>query len=377
MKTNKLIALFVITVIVVAGAIVTTHRQSPATSKQKTVLFPDFKAAVNNVNEISIKQGQKTLTVISEGGQWKVKEADGYPALFSKVKQTALSVSGMEVISQKTENPALYPKLGVEDPGSEDAKSSLLTLNDAGGKPLLSLIVGKTRLSSAASNSHGLYVRLPDKQQALLVESDLQASVNVADWIDRDLINISPDRISGIHITHGNNQDVDYSRAQDTKDLILENIPKGKQARSDYIQKRMQGILEDVRIDGVAADANVSFPDTAVTATVQTTDGLTAVINSATVDDKHYAKFSFQYNAPDKTKQEPSGSNSAAEGKDKAKNDSGQGIDVARETAELSAKTAGWVYQLPAYKFDTFTRKLDDLVEDIPEKETETKESED
>jgi len=377
MKTNRLIALFVITVIVVAGAIVTTHWQTPTKSKQKAVLFPDFKTNINNVNEISIQQGQKSLTVINEGGNWKIREADGYPALFSKVKQTVLAVSGMEVISQKTENPALYPKLGVEDPGSADAKSSLLTLNDAGGNPLVSLIVGNPRLSPAASDSHGVYVRLPDKQQALLVESDLQASVSVADWIDRDLINISPDRISGIHIVHGDDQDVSYGREKDNKNLVLENIPKGKQPRSDYIQKRMQGILEDVRIDGVMADTKIKFPDTAVATTVQTTDGLTAVIYSTTLDDKHYAKITFQYNAPAKAEQEPTDIKSTAGDKDKAKADTSKIDDVAKEVAELSAKTAGWVYQLPAYKFDTFTRKLDDLVEDIPKKETENSEAKD
>ena len=129
MKTNKLLPLFVITVIVVAVAIFTTNRKMPTTEKQKTVLFPDFNAVINNVNRISIKQGKDTLTVINEDGKWKVKEAGGYPALFSKVKQTAVAVNEMKVISKKTENPALYVKLGVEDPASDDAKSSLLTLS--------------------------------------------------------------------------------------------------------------------------------------------------------------------------------------------------------------------------------------------------------
>lgn len=374
MKTNKLILLFVITVIVVGIAVVTTHRQTPTTAKQKTALFPDFKTVINNVNNIVIKQGKDTLTVVNEGGKWKIREADGYPALFSKVKQTALAVSGMEVISQKTSNPDLYPKLGVEDPASADAKSSLLTMSDASGKALVTLIVGKNRLSPAASGSHGLYVRLPGKKPALLVESDLKASVKVADWIDRNLMDISPDHISGIHIAHGGDQDVVYRLDKDKKDLVLQNIPNGKQARSDYIKNRMKGILEDVRIDGVAADTKIKFPDSAVTATVHTTGGMTVDISSATVDDKHYAKFAFHYTAPAKPEQQAAGKKTDHD-KDKAKKNSSKVVDVAKQVAELSAKTADWVYQIPAYKFDTFTRKLDDLVEDIPKKEPEKKES--
>lgn len=373
MKTNRLILLFVITVIVVTVAIVTTNRQSPTTAKQKTLLFPDFKTVINNVNKITVKQGKDMLTVVDKGkGNWKIKEADDYPALFSKVKQTALAVSGMQVISQKTSNPALYPKLGVEDPSSAGAKSSLLTLSDASGKPLVSLIVGKSRLSPAASGSHGLYVRLPGKKPALLVESNLKASVKVADWIDRELMDISPDRISEIHIAHGGDQDVIYQQDKDKKDLVLQNIPKGKQARSDYIKNRMKSILEDVRIDGVAADSKIKFPDSAVTATVTTTGGMTVDITSATVNDKHYAKFTFHYTAPENPDQQAADKKPVQE-KDKAGKDSKKTVDTARQVAELSARTSGWVYQIPAYKFDTFTRKLDDLVEDIPKKETENK----
>lgn len=372
MKTNKLILLFVITLIVVVVAVVTTHRQSPTTVTQKTALFPDFKTVINKVNKITVKQEKDTLTVVNDGGKWKISEADGYPALFSKVKQTAMAISDMQIISQKTSDPALYSKLGVEDPASANAKSSLLTLSDASGKALVTLIVGKNRFSPAASGSHGLYVRLPDKKQALLVESDLKASAKVADWIDQNLMDISPDRISEIHIAHGGDQDVTYKLDQDRKDLFLQNIPKGKQARTDYVKNRMKGILEDVRVDGVTAAAKIKFPDTAVAATVATTGGMTVDITSADVDDKHYAKFAFHYTAPEKPEQKAADSK---DGQDKTGKDTGKAVDVARQVAELSAKTAGWVYQIPAYKFDTFTRKLDDLVENIPKKEPEKKES--
>lgn len=367
MKTNKLLPLFVITVIVVAVAIFTTHSKMPATEKQKPLLFPEFKTVINKVSKITVKRGNETLTVINEGDKWKIREADGYPALFSKVKQTAVAISDMKVISKKTENPALYSKLGVGDPASENAESSLLTLSDAAGKPLVSLIVGKDRMSSAASDSHGLYVRLPDRKQALLVESNLQASVRVADWIDRDLVNISPDRISSINIVHADGLDVTLNRAGGEKDLVLENVPEGKRARSDYTLKRMESILENVQVDNVTAAANLKFPGTAVTATVSTTDGLSAVITSATAQDKHYATFTFQYKAPEKTSD--AGDNTGGDDA-KAKDDSKKATDVAKQVAELSAKTAGWAYQIPDYKFDTFTRTLNDLVEDIPEEES-------
>lgn len=366
MKMNKLIPLFIITVIVVVFAVISTRRQTPVTHIEKKPLFPDFKAVINDVKEISVKQGKKSLTINNEDGKWKISEADGYPALFSKVKQTAVAISDMKVIARKTNNPDLYQQLGVEDPAGANAKSKLLTLSDGKGKTLVSLIVGKKRLSPAASNSHGLYVRLPGKKQSLLVEADLQVSVKVADWIDRNLTNIAPARISKIFIDHGGKENVILKRVAGKKDLVLENIPKGKQARTDYTLKRMEGILEDLRIDNVRAEEKIKFPDTAVTTTVNTVDGLTAVITSAAVGDKDYARFSFQYAPPAKIEPKKTADKDKGAPEKKTK-------DVAKEVADLSAKTTGWVYQIPSYKYDTFTKKLDGLVEDIPKKKTDKK----
>ena len=374
MKLNKLIPLFIITVIVVVFAVISTRRQTPVTRIEKTPLFPDFKAVINDVKKISVKQGNESLTVIDEDGQWKISEADGYPALFSKVKQTAVAISDMKVIARKTKNPDLYQQLGVEDPAGANAKSRLLTLSDGTGKTLVSLIVGKNRLSRAASESHGLYVRLPNQKQALLVEANLEASVKVADWIDRNLTNIEPARISKIFIDHGDKQNVTLERVAGKKDLVLENVPQGKQARTDYTLTRMEGILEDLRIDNVRAEEKIKFPDSAVTATVNTIDGLTAVITSAAIGDKDYARFSFQYDAPAKTESKGTAGKDADQDKTKDKGSSNKKTkDIAKEVADLSAKTTGWVYQIPAYKYDTFTRKLDDLVEDIPKKTTDKK----
>ncbi len=43
---------------------------------------------------------------------------------------------------------------------------------------------------------------------------------------------------------------------------------------------------------------------------------------------------------------------------------------------DLIGKTTGWVYQIPSYKFETFIKKLDDLIEDIPVEEPEDEASE-
>ena len=395
MKKNKLLPLFAITVIAVVAAIITTQKQAPVVEQTQIVLFPDLKSTINNLNEMSIQQGQKTLTLINEAGAWKIREADGYPALFSKIRQTAIAVSDLEILAEKTRNPQSYATLGVEDPAGDKAESRLLTLKDQSGKQLLALIVGKDRLSSAAADRHGLYVRIPGQEQALLVAGQLDIGVATAGWVDKDIIDIDPDRIRPINIVHGNARDVSLYRAIAEDDLVREKIPAGKQARSDYVLERMQGILEDISIEDVKAAVKIGFPANAITTTVHTMDGLPAVITSAVIDTQNYAKFEFLYTAPEPpaAAATPGPEAKPAEIKPEQKTEDAaapadavpeqqpeqadapadktqeQKRDVAREVAELTVKTAGWVYQIPAYKFDTFTRKLDDLVEEIPKEE--------
>lgn len=375
MKSHKFILLFVITLITVIAAVILTYRQSPTVNRDKTVLFPEFIDRINDISEITVQNKKDTLTVVNDNGAWKIREADDYPALFNKVKQTAIAVSELKIISEKTSNPGLYSELGVEDPASAEAGSMLLTLKDAGGNSLVSLIVGKNRLSRSASENPGLYVRLPEDKQSLLVEGSLDVSTDVADWIERNLMDIKPERIKHINIMHPDDEDVILDRDNDSGDLVVQNVPEGKQARSDYILNRLEGILEDIRIDNVKAESALVYPDDAVVATVMTSDGLSAEITSAVIDEKNYARFDFNYVEPPQANNPEAEPDEVAGTEGRDEEETGETHDVGREVADLRALTEGWVYQLPSYKFETFTRKLDDLVEDIPEEEEEQEEA--
>jgi len=385
MKKNKLLPLFLLTVVVVVIAIVTARKQAPTVEREHTSLFPDLKTTINELNELSVQQGSKTLTLVNESGAWKIREADNHPALFSRIKQVAIAVSELRVLEEKTKDPQQYAMLGVEDPTADKAASRLLTLKGKAGKQLAALIVGKNRISRAAAGNQGLYVRLPGQDQALLVAGDLDIGVATADWVDKNLVNIAADRIRQVDIVRGDTR-LSLRRDKADANLVPDQVPAGKRARSDYVAERMAGILDNITLDDVKAAAKVAFPADAVTTTVRTSDGLSAVITSAAIDSKDYAKFTFQYTAPAQPEAaavpvpetKPVAGQPAqppADGTKQAEKPAAPKLDVAKEVADLNAKTAGWVYQIPSYKFDTFTRKLDDLTEDLPKAEPAKKET--
>ena len=47
------------------------------------------------------------------------------------------------------------------------------------------------------------------------------------------------------------------------------------------------------------------------------------------------------------------------------------GVDVAAEAQQLDQRLAGWRYRIASYQFDQMTRRMDDLLRDLPEEPAE------
>jgi hypothetical protein len=348
-QSNKFLILSVITVLAVIAAVIISDRNSPVTSLEKELLFSDLKEKINDVARIKIQGKEDSIRLVRENEKWSVQEADNYPANFGKVRQIAIALSELEIDSAKTKNPENYSKLGVEDPESDGAESRLLTVVNGENRILVSLIVGKERLSSSSSENPGLYVRLPEQQQALLVNGDLDVSTNIVDWIDADLMNIEPKRIRQVSVTQLDGSTVSLTRNKDEDNFLLEDIPEGKEIKSEYTLNRQEDMLALLKIDGVRSEQAFSFPDESVVTSVETYDGLNVLINSISRDNKYYAKFIFTFSSPGYEAEETN--------------------LIETEVEELVTKTSGWIYEIPGYKNELIIRKLDDLVADIEAEE--------
>ncbi|MCZ6526228.1 MAG: DUF4340 domain-containing protein [Gammaproteobacteria bacterium] len=359
MKTNQLKLLLLITITTIIVAVISSHYRSPTSSIQKELLFPELNTRINDVSEISIQGNEATLNLIRTADKWGIKEADGYPALFNNIRQTVIAVSTLRIVAQKTSNPALYARLGVEAPETKRALSHLLTLKDSSGQTLASLIVGKARHSKSAIDNPGIYVRLPDQEQALLVEGMLGISANISDWFRRQVFDIKSDRVREISIQHHDGTTVLLKRENDIDELMLTNIPEGKKAQSEVILSSMGIMLESLLVDNVRATDKVEYPEVQSTATLKTFDGIIATIHSAKVGEHRYARFSFTYDASIAEPLDVDSSNADDSGVDKS--------SVAQEVDYLTEVTYGWLYEIPEFKFKLFTKRLSNLIRDPDE----------
>lgn len=359
---NRRVIIIALTVIVVIAAVIVSQHRAPQTSREKTRLFPELAEKINDVSELVIRDSETTLTVQRVSGKWGIAEADGYPALVDDVKQAVLAVSDLEIVSEKTSNPDLYERLGVEDPDSKGATSHLLTLK-SNGEELAQLIVGKTRRSKSASSAPGLYVRLPGKQRALLAEGRLAVSADIIQWIKRDIINIEGDRVRTVHIQPTGAQEASLERNDPGDDLTLQNIPEGKEQQSEYLISRMATILENIYVDGVKKEDGINFagPDSIINVT--TFDGLEADIEVVESGDHTYARFSFAAQDGGAVNEETANEVSTETGINEELK-----VTPEQEAETLNRLVEGWAYRLSTSKAELFNQSLSDLVRE-PESE--------
>jgi len=179
MKTRTLFVLLVVTVAVVAAALLAVHRNRASTAAPELpeAFFPYLLAKVNDVARITLESPDGKVAVERRGDQWILPEKSAYPAKFETVKKALVGLARLKPLEEKTRNPELFSKLGVEgleEGKAGDSKSKRITLADEDGNTLASLIVGN---SNSRRGKPAFYVRRPEEQQAWLVGGDLDLAV--------------------------------------------------------------------------------------------------------------------------------------------------------------------------------------------------------
>jgi hypothetical protein len=348
MKDRKLLLLTLVTLAVITAAAITAKLHAPQSTIAKQSLFPGLANQINDIVEISIRNDRQTVLLKKQGDNWVLESADNYPALFNKVRALVIHLADLKIEEEKTGDPDLYARLGVEDPASKDANSLLITLKSSGNEDVASIIAGKPRQS--AGSKPGLYVRLPDQTRALLAEGMLDVSGNPADWFERSLFDIPSNYIKNVTIQNSDGKVFEIYKDQIEQPDFQSRGISGDNSATKIILARIGRSMEEMRADGVQALDNFSFPEETATTTATTFDGLMITAKTARVDNKSYAHFTFAVD-PSATREEESEdlTDTAAESAKDFKPDPQQ------EAHHLTETLSPWVYQIPDFKYEALT----------------------
>ncbi len=361
MKPRTLAILAIVTLIFATAAIVVSSR-TPAyrSGTGGQLVFPDLAAHVNDAAKITVQTAEQKFSIVRTGKGWAVADKYGYPAKFDLVRQTLVGLAQLKTVEAKTAEPALYPRLEVEDISQKDAKGELLTLEDAKGEKLASVILGKRHYGRGADQAVELYVRKAGEAQSWLSTGTLERNDDLKPWLVRDVAALERDRVREVTVTPAGDKAYTLSKAKPGEgDFTLSDVPPDDKAKSAYELNSVAGALGLLLLDDVLPAKDLK-PDAKLLTTLdyKSFDGLTVELALYEQDGKKWAKLKASYSAEPPPAAPAEAAKSAA-----APPTLKSAEEVKKEADAIDARGKDWLFGLAASDVVNLEKKLSDLVE--------------
>ncbi len=390
---NRLLLLVIAALVLGAGAWLATSHSTARTRATAvgTKVLPAL--PLDQVARIVISApGGTNTTLVRLNEQWVVAERANYPADFAKLREAVQKLTDMKIRQVVRVNPDQLDDLGLLPPGAHagtgttDRVASEVAFQDAGGKTIAALRLGKPRMRSGGGAAGGMdlggypdgrYVACKDGEALLVADSLEELTSPIATWLDPTFIDVPVDQIAKMEVAGPNRAPVVLTR-QAGGGLTLSNVATNKEA-DDYKIGRIGGALTGLRFADVAATGlmgSVTGLDQPVLLTAHCTDGRTVTIQlgaTVTSASERYATVAIAY-APPPEAAPPAGTNAAAlaAAKTRAATDRAARDITAAEVRDLQSRLAPWCFKLSAYSADAMLTPASELVKDKPAPSTNT-----
>jgi hypothetical protein len=231
----------------------------PAHSPMGQQLFADLPA--NSIAAIELIHVDGSVNLSKQNDIWVVEERSGFPADFEKISDLVRRVIEMRIGSSFEILPDMLGPLQLHDPREvlvpEAHKGMRIIFKDAAHQPLLDIIVGKARETTAGS---GNYVLPQQSRLGYLVDGNLRRfSRQSPDWIQNKLLDVDPEDIERVVCEDPDSGEVLYTlqRPGPGQDPIwIGGDPEGVQRtfRVDTVFRA----LANLSVDDVVAPAGIA-----------------------------------------------------------------------------------------------------------------------
>ena len=363
MSPRRVVILLAAGLLVIGGAIwLSSQRHLDRAISTGTPVLPELKAALNDVNEIRISKADGNhATLKRRGAQWIVYERD-FAADPAKVRKLLLDLSKLEVVEEKTSNPASYAAINVEDvpPSNPDSPPptpdpsntvteslSATRIEVMTPKKTWALIVGK---SGGYKNGYG---RVADATQSFLVTPRIDAEVEPQRWLEHTIVDIPEARIQSVAVKPAKGPAYTVSREKkEQENFTVSNIPAKRKLSDESAGNVLARGLEGVSLDDVQNRPQVPAALPANTtvelsqATYKTFDGVTVTVSGR------------KESAPGLKKDDPSVEKFfitvTAASSQKA---------TGAEAGKLNTRVAGKEFEISSYKYEGMFKPLQALLE--------------
>lgn len=323
-------------------------------SFKPVLMFAGLKAKAEDIATIQIETKSSSFNVArTADGKWNLPDKAGYPADFNAIRKTVRGLAELMLVESKTGRADWQEKLGLGLPKS-GGSGTLVTLKDAKGEVLATLIAGSAVEGEGAGGRQALYVRRPDEPQAYVARGNFQATTDQTQWLDKAFIDLARERIKSAAIKpfKGRPYTVTREKPDSANFRIVEALPAGRVLRTENEPSSVGNALLGLSFDDVKPLSMVDFAS-AAGATFETFDGMTLTIRIVEKDRDFWLAVEAAANpsAPPPTPAKP--------GETQLK------PDIAKEAREINAVVSGWAYKIPRYKGTLMTAPMEDLLRPV------------
>jgi hypothetical protein len=329
LTSRRLVALLVAGVVIIALALWVSRKPPEGTGQAGQPVLPGLEHSVNTITEVRLLKGDGTRTTLRKGTtDWIVAER-GFPADSSRVRKLLLDLAQLQVVEEKTSDPASYSQIGVEDVSSPKAAGTRIELVEPG--KISSLIIGN------ASDTHSSFVRVSGSKQSWLASPQVTPEADPRRWLDDSVIDLPEARVKDVteHPAAGPSYTVTRPSVQQAV-FSVPDLPKGRELTSLSAANPVASALASLTLEDVHKVAgSETYPDHV---TFQTFDGLTLDVTGRKDGDRRFIVMNAQ------------SSTSAA----------------AQEARTLDSRFKGLEIEVQSYKYDSIFQPLDGLLKPLP-----------
>lgn len=221
-KKQLLILLVVVVVLGIAGLLDYRRNQASWQSGGQEAAAPKLlgNLPINDVAAIVIKGGTNELDLIRKHDLWRIQQRDDYPANFSQISSFLLKAADLKAVQTEEVGPSLLGRYKLLPPGPGTNTAVLVELRDQNGKPIKSMLLGKTHMRKPAEGSSptgemddsegwpdGRYVMVGTQSKTVDVVSDPLSDVQTKpdQWLNKDFFKVEKIRSIAVNFPVASN----------------------------------------------------------------------------------------------------------------------------------------------------------------------------
>lgn len=322
-------------VILLAGISYFILNQESNHLSENQMLVQELKGQINDIDEIHISKNDSHLTFNKNSGIWTLAELDNYFADINKIANLLMELRNMNLKSKKTSKPENYANLSLADSGDNSAIRVLLKQQ---GQQVADLYLGKK-----AKKINATYVRKGTDKQTWLASGAVNIELDSSSWIVKTILNIEANQLRSIEFDF-NDQQQDYAVSKITpadKDFLMTDLADNKQAKSD-LNSLANGLVNLTIENPIKINSLNLETDLKASITYTLFNGNIYILLVYSKEDKNYLSIK---------------------------------LSDKHEYADFEKQLTHWLFEIPSYKYQALTKKIEDLIEEKPVEALDNQES--